>query len=934
MAATAFSLIGRISMQGMSSALKEVEGLEDAVKKVSKELGKLGQNLTKAGTFMSKNLTAPIAAATAAVGLLSLKTGEYASKLNSLEQATGLTKDTIQELTHVAKTAGASSDDLFSTITHLTNSLPQLAQGTGKGAEALDRLKITVKNADGSMKDMNDLFPEILQGLQGVENITERNQLAFDIFGKKLPKDVLAMTSDEMGRLRKEAHDMGLVMGEKALKQADDFRIGVENLKAQIAAVGRDVSMAFIPVLNETLIPLIQTTLIPTLHTAAMVLTDLGKVFQTFPTPVQVGVIAIGGFVAALGPVLLVVGKLTLAIKAAIPVIASLGVTAGVAAKSVAAFALGIGGVITVAIAGAVALAALVVKTEELNRETAAYNKQTEDYSRRTTELNRQVKAAANLVAEYEKLAGTAGFDAGKLERLKTAHEDTVIALKNHAREMNGKGKLDEIEIENTRRKMRGLQELTAADKTQTEYAIAQAKERAKAYAEEASRRKKELNDAVRDYESKLDDMFLSDIELVEKERDLEVKRLIEKGASEEQLLAVYNYYNEKRFRLIEEADEKKKKEADQADKDEKARREKKYDEEVKWQEKLISKRLEADSRELSLLGLQHQEKLKATENSMASQVSIHEQYAQEQINIRKQMAYKQLDIMNMEYQDALNKAKEAGADLTQIHEYYQLERTKIVNETAIEQYRIEKDLTHKIEDETKRRIGVVTKWMDAVSSVLSKLGTLFSQYSKNEEKREDNRYKREKERIEADFENHVITEEQKKKKLEELEEAHDEKTRNLQRQSFERQKKLNLASIVIDTAGAIMKALRDMGPILGTVYATAIGALGVAQFGLVASEPAPFYDGGLIKGSQEGIHAQIGERNQDEVVFPLQTGIDKIVEGLNASNSGSQTTNYTVNVNVGSFIGDRKSIQDLGKKIREVIISEDRRTGVSYATA
>jgi len=941
-AATAFSLIGRISMQGVPSALKEVEGLEDAVKKVSKELGKLGSNLVKTGSYLTKNVTAPMAAATAAIGLLSIKTGEYAGKLSSLQQETGLTTDTLQEYQHVARAAGGSSDALFATITALSNKLPEIAQGTGKSAEALDKLGIRVTNADGSFRDMNDLFPEIISKLQGVDDVTTRNQIAFDIFGKK-SKEVasfLGMSAAEMSNTRKEAHDLGLVMGEKALKQADDFRKGMETLKAQLSMAGMEVANKLIPILNDTFIPLVQSTLIPTLKTATDVVGGLAKAFSVMPKDLQEVTFLMGGVVSAAGPIALVVGKILLSLKTVVPVLAGLGVKIGAVsagATGAGAAMAGFAATILLPIAAVASLGnAIRVAIRDFGTLARLKREAKEDdaFIQEAHRLSKTTAEARKLKEEYEKLKDKPDFNPAELEKLTKAYEDAAIAHRNLNRERAGQGKMTDEEVEAFRKKSRGIKEVSAEETRMTEYAKAQAKERAKAYAEEAARRKKELNGAVKDYEDKYENMFLSEVELVEKERDLEVQRLMALGATEAQLFDVRKYFNKKSEDLIAESDEKKRKEdKDKAEK-ERADQKKKYDEDVKWQEKLISKRLEADSRELAFVDVLYQDELKATKDSMASQMSIHKYYAQEKLDLRRKMADKQLEIMDMEYKDALEKAEKDGVDLSKVHEYYAYERFKIKKDVADEEYKVERDLTQKEEAETNRRISLAQKWMDGVSSIVSKLGNVFNQYYSNLTKIEDRAYKEKKEKIEADAENEIITEEEKTAQLKALDEEHEAKKLAIQREQAKRQKAISLFSIVTDTAAAVMRALKDFGPVVGGIMAGVVAGLGAAQFALVASEPEPFFDGGLIKGSQEGIHAQIGERNQDEVVFPLQTGIDKIVEGLNASNGGSQTTNYTVNVNVGSFIGDRKSIQDLGKKIREVIISEDRRTGVSYATA
>ena len=886
MAATVFSLIGRISMQGVSAGLKEVEGLEKSVKDLQKTLGKLGSNLTKTGMFLSKNLSLPIAAVTTAIGALSLKTGEYASKLSTLEQQTGLNTDTLQEYEYFCKKVGGSSDALFNSISKLSSTLPEIATGTGKQAEALDKLGINVTNADGSLRSMNDLMPEIIGKLQGVEDITLRNNIAYELFGKssKELSALMGTSSEEMGKLRNEAHSLGLVMGEDALKRANDFKAGVETLKAQFAAIGLEIGNKFIPILNETFIPLVQNTLIPLLHTGADAVGVFAKAFSALPSELQGVSMGLVGVLGAAGPVALVAGKVTLAVKAAIPFLASLGVTmGGVAAGATGAKAALIGlasGVALPLAAIASITTAVVVLVKELRTLDAVkkQNAETQKLSETTNELYSQVKAAKNLVAEYEKLKGQEGFDTAELERLKTVHEDTVIALKNHSREVNGKNKLDEIEIENTRRRMRGLKELTKEDERQTEFSIAQANARKKAYAEAAKARLAELNSVVNEYEDKYEKMFMTEKELLDYEEAAEIKRLEGLSATEEQKYVIHQYYNEKRQQLTDKQLE------DEADK-EKEVLDKRASINKQWQDKLLKRQYEDVSDKIKL--------------------------------------------MEMEYRAELEAAKQAQADLLPIHQYYAIERKNIVLAMAEESAKIEEEITRKAQDEANKRRQYIQQWLSFISSTVSKIGSIFSGLSRNEEMRLSKEYKARKENIEAT----VADETERSRLLNELAEEEEAKKLKIQQDSARRQKALGIFSVVVDTAAAIMRALKDLGPVLGTVSAVAIGALGAAQIGVIASEPEPFAAGGTVMGGRGGVNALIGEGRENELVLPMETGTQDLAERLGNVLQSKLTAAPTVENHYhwdlsGVITADDKSLKELVRRITTIQSAENRRTG------
>jgi len=940
--ATAFSLIGRISMQGISTALKEVDGLEGSVKKLSKQIGQLGNNLNKAGSFLTKNLTAPLTVATAAIGALALKTGQYAGELSSLHQETGMSTDSLQEFAHVAKAAGGSSDGLFGSIIALQNKLPDLAKGTGDASKALSDLGVNVTNADGSYRDMNELFPEIISKLQGIDDVTTRNTIATEIFGKKSKElaSFMGMSSTEMSKLRTEAHTLGLVMSDDAIKSADDFRIGIEKLKEQIGAIGREIGSKVIPVLNETFIPLLQSTLIPALKTAADAVGGLAKAFSVLPSELQTVALGLGGIVSALGPLTMGVGAVAGTVSKAIPVLASLAVSMGAAATGATGLGAALMGLVTGVALPLAALASVAWAVTTVYREFSTLKKLKEEAEKSNAEVKTMqglvgvAREAKNAVTEYEKLrdAKDAAFDPKKLEELKLKHEDAVLAAKNYNSELQRGRKLTDEEIESTRNKLRGIKEVSTEEKRLTEYQVAQAKQkaeeeaklakqRAKDAAEANKRRIAELEALVNDHSEKYKKMGMTAEQLNRHEEELEVQKAVKLKASAEQIATIRQYYEAESVKIAKEAADK-------------IVEQQKKIAEINEQNytKLASKRLEATGSQLAAVEEQYKGELEVTKNSLQSQAAIHQRYAQEKLDIRKRMSAQQIELMDMEYRAALDAAEKEKTDVAPIHEYYALERLRIAKETADEEYRIEKDLTNKIAEENSRRVGLVERWMGTITSTIgsfvNKISAIYSQAQKNREMELDKHYQGEKKRIEEAAKNNIITEEEKNAQLEALDEEQNAKKLELQKEQAKRQKAISIFSIITDTAAGIMKAIKDFGFIVGGIMGIAIGALGAAQIAVVASEPEPFYDGGLIRGSPAGINAQIGERNQDELVMPLDRGVDMLADRLD-SRGGGDTYSYQVDIHVGTMIADEHGIKQLGRKIREVIISEDRRTGV-----
>jgi hypothetical protein len=104
------------------------------------------------------------------------------------------------------------------------------------------------------------------------------------------------MSAEEMAKARQEAHSLGLVMGKDRLNASNNFKVGVESLKAQVAAVGMELTVRLMPILNDSLVPLIQTAVIPTIRLAIEAAGALANAFSAMPTIVQQVIIALKRF--------------------------------------------------------------------------------------------------------------------------------------------------------------------------------------------------------------------------------------------------------------------------------------------------------------------------------------------------------------------------------------------------------------------------------------------------------------------------------------------------------------------------------------------------------------------------------------------------------------------------------------------------------------
>ena len=226
---------GSVSAQKIAAAGKQVE--------------EFGGKLEKAGDALAPLSTAA-AGALAGLGGLALKTVQSADELATLSKQTGLSVEELQKMQY-------ASDFVDVSLENMTGALKKLKPKITEDNKALADLGVETKNADGTTRDAVDVFYDTIEALSKIQNETERDQKAMEIFGKSA--DELAGIIDDGGaslkQYGKEAEDLGLIMGEDTVDSLNSVNDVIDKLKKQgggaLAKLGGTVAKTLAPTLEK-----------------------------------------------------------------------------------------------------------------------------------------------------------------------------------------------------------------------------------------------------------------------------------------------------------------------------------------------------------------------------------------------------------------------------------------------------------------------------------------------------------------------------------------------------------------------------------------------------------------------------------------------------------------------------------------------------------
>lgn len=244
MAFDAGAVVGRLEMAlaGWKKSVETVKADQQSMagfaQRHSEEIKKLGTAFVVAG-----------GAITAALGAAVIKTANFGDEINDMSQRTGIATEILSGYKLAADNSGTSLDGLATGLKILSRNMFDASTGTGTAKDAFDFLGISVVNADGTLRDSNEVMLDVAERFKGMENGAQKTALSMDIFGKS-GSDLIPMLNlgrDGLQESYKAAERFGTIVSKGAAKAADEFNDSLGNMKSSLSGATHEIGAAIMP---------------------------------------------------------------------------------------------------------------------------------------------------------------------------------------------------------------------------------------------------------------------------------------------------------------------------------------------------------------------------------------------------------------------------------------------------------------------------------------------------------------------------------------------------------------------------------------------------------------------------------------------------------------------------------------------------------------
>ena len=237
--------------------LKDLEGQTLSVNGALKKMGDVavgsGKVLGQALVASVKAVAVAGVAAATAIVKLTQSAGAAADEINTLSAQTGLSTNTLQKFQFASETIDVSMETLTGSMARLTMNLGLAQKGTGNAYDAFNKLGVSIYDTNGELKNNEQLFNETITALGKVENGTQRDVYAMQLFGRSaMELNPLikggAEVLEEMGNAAEEA---GLILSDEMLRSLNDVQDAQDLFNSTLKASGNVLAVAFAPAITE-----------------------------------------------------------------------------------------------------------------------------------------------------------------------------------------------------------------------------------------------------------------------------------------------------------------------------------------------------------------------------------------------------------------------------------------------------------------------------------------------------------------------------------------------------------------------------------------------------------------------------------------------------------------------------------------------------------
>jgi lambda family phage tail tape measure protein len=176
-------------------------------------------------------------------------------KFDEMSERLSISAQTLQEFAYAGKMTGVELDTMSGAIKKLQVSMFEANTGNQESAAVYKALGVAITDVNGNLRKTPDVMGDLAEVFSNLESGATKNALAIRIFGKAGADLVpfLSAGRDGIKEMTDEAHKLGGVMNDEALKAAAQFNDNLDRLSTLSQAAANSMTSKMIPAINDVI---------------------------------------------------------------------------------------------------------------------------------------------------------------------------------------------------------------------------------------------------------------------------------------------------------------------------------------------------------------------------------------------------------------------------------------------------------------------------------------------------------------------------------------------------------------------------------------------------------------------------------------------------------------------------------------------------------
>ena len=207
--------------------------------KFTATLGKIDTAMIGAAADGFKTYTTAVAGTATAVAGLAVAQADNLDTIDKQSQALGLSRTAYQEWDYVLSQNGVDIESFGTGMKSLLANMDKCNEGNDNAIARFEKLGVSVKNADGTLRSQEDVLKETVAAFQSMEDGADKTRLATELFGKQ-GQNLMPLLNGEAGsveELTKKCHELGMVVSDETVDAGVQFKDSLDTLKRSAQGV-------------------------------------------------------------------------------------------------------------------------------------------------------------------------------------------------------------------------------------------------------------------------------------------------------------------------------------------------------------------------------------------------------------------------------------------------------------------------------------------------------------------------------------------------------------------------------------------------------------------------------------------------------------------------------------------------------------------------